>query len=51
MKNTYNQNFIKAFDKIKIHIPKRNFIVSINKKDNIIYNDVKLFYIKSKEQK
>ena len=51
MKNTYNQNFIKAFDKIKIHIPKRNFIVSINKKDNLIYNDVKLFYIKTKEQK
>ena len=51
MKNTYNQNFIKAFDKIKIHIPKKNFIVSINKKDNLIYNDVKLFYIKTKEQK
>ena len=51
MKNIYNQNLIKAFDKIKIHIPKKNFIVSINKKDNLIYNDVKLFYIKTKEQK
>jgi hypothetical protein len=51
MKNIYNQNLIKAFDKIKIHIPKKNFIVSINKKDNLIYNNVKLFYIKTKEQK
>jgi len=51
MKNKNQQNIIKAFDKIKIHIPKRNLFVSINKKDNLIYNNVKLFYIKSKEQK
>jgi len=51
MKNKNKYNIIKAFDKIKIHIPKRNFILSINKKDNAIFNNVKLFYIKSKEQK
>ena len=51
MKNLEKQSVIKAFEQIKIHIPKKLFYSSINRNNNLISKNVKLLYLKSKEQK